>query len=66
MNSRKPKQDVEYLIEWETQAHGTSGPQLQLIEAVPNLKAPAKPVWGASSELVFADLGSPKPRSRLH
>ena len=59
MNSRKPKQDVEYLIEWET-------PQLQLIEAVPNLKAPAKPVWGAGSELLFADLGSQKPRSRLH
>jgi hypothetical protein len=61
MNSRKPKQDVEYLIEFET-------PQPQLVEAVPARKAPAaapRPQWEAKSELIV-DLGSGKPRSRLH
>jgi hypothetical protein len=61
MNSRKPKQDVEYLIEFET-------PQLQLVEAVPAGKAPAvapRPEWDAKSELII-DLGSNRPRSRLH
>jgi hypothetical protein len=59
MNSRKPKQDVEYLIEWET-------PQLQ--EVVPSGKALAvapRLQWEATSELIL-DLGSNKPRSRLH
>jgi hypothetical protein len=65
MSSRKPKQDTEYLIEWET-AQGSLGPQLQLVEAVPSQKAPAaKPVWGASSDLIV-DLGGRKPRSTLH
>jgi hypothetical protein len=62
MNSRKPKQDVEYLIEWETT------PQLQLVEAVPARKASAvapRPQWEAKSELVF-DLGGNRPRSLLH
>ena len=61
MNSRKPKQDVEYLIEWETT-------QPQLVEAVPTRKAPAvspRPMWDAKSELII-DLGGNKPRSRLH
>jgi len=61
MSSRKPKQDIEYLNYWEA-------PQLQLIEAVPNKKAPAtapRPRWDASSELIL-DLGGKVPRSRLH
>lgn len=61
MSSRKPKQDVEYLIEWETT-------QLQVVEAVPTRKTPAvvpRPLWEAKSELIV-DLGSNKPRSRLH
>jgi hypothetical protein len=75
MNSRKLKQDVEYLIEWEALADGSSGPELQLAEAVPgrqesgaSRKAPAaapRPEWEATSELIL-DLGSNKPRSRLH
>ena len=61
MSSRKPKQDIEYLNYWES-------PQLQLVEAVPNKKAPAatpQPRWDASSELIL-DLGGRVPRSRLH
>ena len=59
MNSRKTKQDTEYLIEWETP---------QLAEAVPSRKVPATPVrpqWEARSELIL-DLGGNQPRSRLH
>jgi hypothetical protein len=56
MNSRKPKQDVEYLIEWET--------RLQPVEAVPTAVEP-RPRWEADSELIV-ELGSNKPRSRLH
>lgn len=61
MSSRKPKQDIEYLNYWEA-------PQLQLVEAVPEKKAPAsapRPRWDASSELIL-DLGCKVPRSRLH
>jgi hypothetical protein len=58
MNSRKTKQDVEYLIEWET-------PQLRLAEAVPGKKAPTRSPWDATSDLIV-DLGGNKPRSRLH
>jgi hypothetical protein len=68
MNSRKPKQDVEYLIEWETLAQGSSGPQLQLVETVPSRQVPAavpRPQWEARSELIV-DLGSNERRSRLH
>ena len=60
MNSRKPKQDVENLNEWEL-------PELRLAEAVPSGKpAPtARPRWEAKSDLIL-DLGSKLPRSRLH
>lgn len=70
MSSRKTKQVDEYLIEWETLAHGSAGPQLQLqlAEAVPSRKAPAKtvrPQWEAKSDLIV-EFGSNMPRSRLH
>lgn len=60
MNSRKPKQDVENLNEWEM-------PELQLAEAVPSGKPAATPRarWEAKSDLIL-DLGSKLPRSRLH
>lgn len=61
MSSRKPKQDIEHSSYWES-------PQLQLVEAVPNEKAPAtapRPRWDASSELIV-ELGGKVPRSRLH
>jgi len=61
MSSRKPKQDIEYLNYWEA-------PQLQLVEAVPNKKAPTvapRPRWDASSELIV-DFGCKVPRSRFH
>lgn len=60
MNSRKTKQDVENLNEWEI-------PELRLAEAVPSGKpaVAARPRWEAKSDLIL-DLGSKLPRSRLH
>ena len=59
MNSRKTKQDIENLNEWEI-------PELRLAEAVPSKPATAaRPRWEAKSDLIL-DLGSKVPRSRLH
>jgi hypothetical protein len=60
MNSRKTKQDVENLNEWEL-------PELRLAEAVPSGKPATTPPprWEAKSDLIL-DLGGRVPRSRLH